>query len=101
MLAADGLVLVYGGASWGWSRVGLGLLSGGFKIGCSHPFLPPSAIFVAQAAFLAPLVEREAGPHQYREALLEGSHLTFNIEEAASVQIIYPFRGSFLHSWMS
>ena len=36
VLAADGLVLVYGGASWGWSRVGLGLVSGGFKIGCSH-----------------------------------------------------------------
>ena len=36
MLVADCLVLVYGGASWGWSRVGLGLVSDGFKIGCSH-----------------------------------------------------------------
>ena len=36
VLEVDGLVLVYGGASWGWSRLGLGLVSGGFKIGFGH-----------------------------------------------------------------
>ena len=36
VLAADGLLLVYGGASWGWSRVGLGLVSGGFKVSFGH-----------------------------------------------------------------
>ena len=42
MLAADGLVLVYGGASWGWSRVGLGLVSGGFKLAAAMALLKPT-----------------------------------------------------------
>ena len=34
--AEIGLVLVFGGASWGWPRMGLGLLYGGLKNGFGH-----------------------------------------------------------------